>query len=130
MRTRAAALAVLCLAFVSTARAADRHWQTGMWGETSIKRKWLDFGPGATSFDGRHATAPEMRAMADVRTYIIETDDLRLELEDVVPVARRSLQVTPGETVTFAIQKNAVYIRDPDDKEYRLQLTEKMARTR
>jgi hypothetical protein len=130
MDMRTVAVAALFLSSVSIGGAAERHWQTGTWRETDIRRKMLDFGPGATSFDGRHTTAPAMRAMADVRTYVIETDDLRLELEDVVPVGRRTVDVTVGAAVTFALEKNAVYVRDPDGKEYRLRVTKKLARAR
>ena len=35
-----------------------------------------------------------MRAMADVRRFVIETDEMRLEMEDTVPIGRRSIDVT------------------------------------
>ena len=69
-----------------------------------------------------------MRAMADVRTYVIETDTLRLEIEDVVPIGRRSLDVSIGDRVTFAVDKKSVYVRDADGKEHKLRLTKRTAK--
>ncbi len=124
---------VVVLALIATCVmvgfAKERHWQQGVWRDADVRRKLLDFGPGATSFDGGRA-GTTMRAMADVRTFVIETADLRLELEDVVPIGRRSLDVTIGAPVTFAIEKNAVYVRDPDGKEHKLRITKKTARSR
>jgi hypothetical protein len=114
----------LWLALAAAAGAADHQWQTGVWRGSDVKRKTIDFGPGSSSF-GRGAGAPTMRAMADVRTYVIETDDLRLELQDVVPVGRRSIDVTVGEPVTFALEKNTVYVRDPNGAEHKLRVTKK-----
>jgi hypothetical protein len=117
----------LFLAAGAVCGAANRHWQTGTWREAETKRKMLDFGPGSSTFDGR-PSSPSMRAMADVRTYVIETDDLRIELEDVVPVGRRSVDVTLGTSVTFALEKNTVYVRDPDGKEHKLRVTRKVSK--
>ena len=116
---------VMLTMLVAVCGAAGRHWQAGVWRETGVTRQMLDFGPGASPF-GEPTRAQTMRAMADVRTYVIETDDLRLELKDVVPVGRRSIDVTVGGAATFAIEKNTVYVRDPDGKEHRLRLTKKV----
>ena len=116
--------AVLAAAIAAT--AADKQWQTGTWGEVGTKRQIVDFGPGASPFGGGRTSSPSMRAMADVRTYVIETDSLHLELKDVVAVGRRTVEATPGEPVTFAIQKNTVYIRDPDGTEHTLRVTKKV----
>ncbi len=101
--------------------AAERHWQTGRCVRFETKRKTIDFGPGASPFSG--PSGPALRALADVRTYVIENDDVRLELEDVVPIGRRSAELFVGEPVTFAVEKNSVYIRETDGKEYRLRVT-------
>ncbi len=71
-----------------------------------------------------------MRAMADVRVYVIETDDLRLELKDVVPVGRRSIDVTLGTSVTFAIDKSSLYVKDLDGTEHKLRITKKIAKSK
>lgn len=119
-------LAILCvLAFVSILNAAERHWQTGKWIDVSVKRRMVDFGPGSSPFGGGQRSAPTMRAMADVRAYVIETDEIRLELEDVVQVNTRSIDAVIGLPVTFALEKNAVYVRDADGIEHKLRVTKK-----
>ncbi len=112
--------------------AAERHWQTGTWRDMTTRRKMIDFGPGSSGF-GRPGAAPpgpSMRAMADVRTFVIDTDDLVLDLEDTVPIGRRSIDVVIGAAVTFAVEKNAVYIRDASGAEHKLRLVKKTARAR
>jgi hypothetical protein len=68
-----------------------------------------------------------MKAMADIRTYVIETDTLHLELKDVVAVGHRTVDAITGAKVTFAISKNTVYIRDEDGTEHTLRVTKKVA---
>jgi hypothetical protein len=121
--TAAALLGLLMLAV--TVGAADKNWQEGIWGEIGTKRQIVDFGPGASPF-GRPGSSPSMRALADVHTYVIETDDLHLELRDVVAVGRQSVEVTPGAPVTFAVQKNTVYVRDADGTEHKLRVIKKV----
>ena len=121
-------LAILfALVVASVASAADRRWQTGKWIDVSTKRRMVDFGPGASPFGGGgRPSAPTMRAQADVKTYVIETDDLRLELEDVVKVNTRSIDAVIGLPVTFALEKNSVYVRDADNVEHKLRVTKKV----
>jgi hypothetical protein len=71
-----------------------------------------------------------MRAMADVYVYVIETDEIHLEMKEVVAVGRRSVDVVPGADVTFAFQKNTVYVRDPDGTEHKLRVTKKIAKAK
>jgi hypothetical protein len=122
--------AILCVIACTVALgAADRHWQTGKWVDVSVKRRMVDFGPGSSPFGGgQQRPAPTMRAMADVRLYVIETDELRLELEDLVQVNTRSIDAVIGLPVTFALEKNAVYVRDSDNVEHKLRVTKKTAR--
>jgi hypothetical protein len=121
-------LAILCaLVSIAVVGAADRHWQTGKWIDVNQKRRMVDFGPGASPFGGGgRPTSPSMRAMADVRTYVLETDDLRLELEDVVQVNTRSIDAVIGLPVIFALEKNAVYVRDAEGVEHKLRVTKKI----
>jgi hypothetical protein len=116
---------VYVLALVSLVGGAERHWQTGKWIDVNVKRKMVDFGPGASPFGGGQRSAPTMRSMADVRTYVIETDDLRLELEDVVQVNTRSIDAVIGLPVTFALEKNSLYVRDGEGVEHKLRVTKK-----
>jgi hypothetical protein len=110
--------------------AAEKHWQTGTWTDVSVTRQMLDFGPGSTSFDGGRPPAPSMRALADVRVYVIETDDLRLELKDVAAVGRRTVDAEIGRPVTFAVEKNTVYVRDAGGIEHKLRVTKKTVKPR
>jgi hypothetical protein len=108
--------------------AATRKWQTGTWGDITVTRKVVDFGPGASGF-GRPGSTPEMRALADTRRFVIETDEVRIEAEDTVSVGRRSFDATSGEAVTFAVEKNTVYVRDADGAEHKLRLVKKVERS-
>ena len=122
---RLAVLLALVAVSVSVPTGAERHWQTGKWIDVSVKRRMVDFGPGSSPFGGGQPSPPSMRAQADVRVYVIETDTLRLELEDVVRVNSRSLDAVIGLPVTFALEKNSVYVRDGDGIEHKLRVTKK-----
>jgi hypothetical protein len=126
---RTVGVVIALVALTTLSFAADRRWQTGTWGDVTTKRRLIDFGPGASPF-GRARAQPSMRAMADVRKFIIETDDLRLEMEDTVPVGRRSIDPIVGSAVTFALDKKTVYVRDDEGREHKLRLTKKIERPR
>jgi hypothetical protein len=121
-------LILFALLAVSPLSAAERHWQTGKWIDVSVKRRMVDFGPGASPFgsgSGRPST-PSMKAQADVKTYVIETDELRLELEEVTQVNTRSIDAVIGLPAIFALEKNTVYVRDSDNVEHKLKVTKKV----
>ena len=126
---KAAALAscLILLVLCSATILAERHWQTGTWTEVGTKRQMVDFGPGSSGF-GPPGRDPTMRALAEVRTYVIETTELRLELQDTVPVGRRSVDVEIGTAVTFAVDKKAVYVRMADGREHKLLVTKQTAK--
>src|SRR5438552_18193542 len=117
---RTVATVVLVAALGACAIAAERKWQTGKWGEVTTTRRMVDFGPGSSPFGGPGSSSPSMRAMADVRHFVIETDQVRLELEDTVSIRRRSIEVAAGSPVTFAVDKKTVYVRDADGAEHKL----------
>jgi hypothetical protein len=121
----AATFALLLLAVAAGAK--ERKWQTGTWVDVGTKRQVVDFGPGSSSFDpqGRNTA---MRAMADVRTFVIETAALRLELQDVVSVNKRSVEVIVGQPVTFALEGSSVYVKDADGAEHKLRVMKKVNR--
>ena len=125
---RTLALLIVLMSAV-TSLVAERHWQTGTWGDVTTRRKLIDFGPGASPF-GRAGSQPTMRAMADVRQFVIETEELRIEMEDTVPIGRRSIEPVVGAAVTFALDKKAVYVRDAEGREHKLRLTKKIDRLR
>src|SRR5262245_6919010 len=89
---------------------AERAWQTGTWVDVSTRRRMVDFGPGSSGFE-RPGSSAQRQAMADVRRMVIETSAARFEIEDTVPVNRRSFEVSLGAMVTFAVEKSSVYIR-------------------
>lgn len=124
MRPRVLALLITCVAAAAAVRAAERQWQTGVWGNVSTTRQMVDFGPGASSFGPPNAGI-QMRALADVRVFVIETDEATYELRDTVPINRRSIDVSVGAPVTFAVDKKTVYVRDADGAEHKLRLTKK-----
>jgi hypothetical protein len=128
-RSAIAALMIGVLALPAVLSSADRRWQTGTWTDADTKRQMIDFGPGATPFE-RGGSTPAMRAMADVNTYVIETADLRLELQDIVPIGRKSIDAIVGAPVTFALEKSTVYVRDADGAEHKLRVTKKAAKAR
>ena len=122
---RAVTVMMALMTMVGVGRAADRQWQTGTWGEVGSKRQLVDVGPGSSGF-GPPGTTPAVRAMANVRIYVIETADVRLELQDTVPAGRRSLEVTPGARATFALDKTTVYVREANGAEHRLRLMKRI----
>ena|SRR5579864_3325405 len=124
----ALAIVVVAAMGVVPASAAERRWETGTWVDATTKRQMLDFGPGSSGF-GPPGAGVQMRALADVRVFVIETDTLRLELRDTVPINRRSIEARIGAPVTFALEKNTVYVLDENGVEHKLRVTKKTART-
>jgi hypothetical protein len=124
MRTCLAGMFLALIVVTGVGRAADRRWQTGVLADIDITRQVMDFGPGASGFGGSPNTAaPSMKAMADVRVYTIETDVQRIEFKDVVAVGRRSLEAVVGDTVTFALEKKTIYVRDTAGIEHKFSVT-------
>ena len=111
---------VLALLPASVSPASDRKWQTGTWTDIGVKRTpWVG--------DPVHERMPpgfNKPVLTEVATYVIETADLRLELQDMVAIGREAfdLSVTIGRTVTFAVEKKTAYIK-LDGGEYRLLVT-------
>jgi len=64
----------------------------------------------------------------EVRTYVIETATLRLELRENARADVPRLDAMVGEPVTFALEKNTVYIKLGDRDEHRLSVTKKVPR--
>lgn len=126
--TRAISALALAAGMATPALAADRHWQSGVWREVSIERRMIDFGPGGSGFD-RPRASPPMQAMADVRRFVIETDQARVEIEDTVPVGRASFEPEMGAMVSFAVEKKNVYVREPNGTEHKLRLIKQTPRT-
>ena len=125
-------LILLALVSLAALPAAERHWQTGKWIDVNSTRRLVDFGPASSPFGNSSGrpSPPAMQAQADIRTYVIETDELRLELEEVAKVNTRSIDAVIGLPVTFALEKSTVYVRDSDNVEHKLKVTKKTNRPR
>src|ERR1700736_6308997 len=108
--------------------AAERAWQTGTWKDVQVKRAKVVFGvaPGDPSGGGVRPPPP----VRETRVYVIETDDLRLEMKQEATVDTPRLDVLVGEPVTFAVERSNVYIKDAKGHETKLSLTKKIEKTR
>jgi len=125
---RNAFLLIAAVTVLSTSSiAAERAWQTGTWVDVSTRRRMVDFGPGSSGFE-RPGSSAQRQAMADVRRMVIETGTARYEIEDTALVNRQSFEISLGAMVTFAVEKNSVYIRMGDGSERRLRLIKKSDR--
>lgn len=117
---RRAFLFAIALATTSASVAtADRDWRRGIWAEVKVTRPKFVFGVQPRN---PVTQAPEMTL---VRTYVIDADGLRLELKEPTPRPGRPVDALVGEPVTFALEKNTVFIRGDDGTEYRLQVTKR-----
>ena len=129
MKHLALAFAVGITTGMTTGNAAaagpERAWQTGTWRGVQIVRPKVVFG--VTRVPRVGSPAP---AIAEVRTYIIETDDLRLELKENTTADARRIDATVGEPVTFALEKNTVYIKEAEGAEHKLGVTKKITKTK
>jgi hypothetical protein len=121
----AAALLVLLLSAPAVCQAADRAWQTGTWIEMQIVRPKVVFG--IISRDPAAGGGQRSPAVEEV-LYVIETDALRLEFKQKGTLDQR-IEAMIGEPVTFALEKNTIYIKDAKGKERRLTVTKKIAKT-
>jgi len=120
----------ICLATTTLWTAGKaRSWQTGTWRDVHVAIPKVVFGVGRRPVDGGAGplSAP---ARMEVRTYVIETDELRLELKENASSDFRRIDARVGQPVTFALEKNAVYIKEAEGVEHRLSVTRKVARKR
>ena len=112
----------------AVANAAHRHWQTGTCTDAGVKRTAL-VGAGSAGFKPFEPAPPSKPAMPEVATYVIETNDSRFNIEDVVPLGSGgSLNLTVDGPVTFAVEGKTMYVRDDKQVEHRLRVTKKSKR--
>ena len=124
MIERAAAALVVLLLTAAVFQAADRAWQTGKWIDVQIVRPKVVFG----IISREPAAGGQRSAAVEDRLYVIETDALRLEFKQRATVDPR-LDAMIGEPVTFALEKNTIYIKDARGKEHKLSVTKKTVKT-
>jgi hypothetical protein len=121
---RALSVAILALLVFPGVEAAQRRWQQGTWVEVRITRPKIVIGVRPKPRPG------EAPRMTEIRTYVIATDDLRLEVKELSPPPLRLIDAIVGEPVTLALEKKTVYILKDDGSEHRLQLVKKEERRR
>lgn len=116
----------MCLTAI--AAGPKRHWQTGMLVDAGRKHNNAIGGAASETRPPMNpGIVPTPHGTPEVGTYVIETADLRLELEAMVPVALSDFerQVTVGQPVTFALEKNTVYVKLAKGREHRLRVVRK-----
>jgi hypothetical protein len=121
-----AAFVVLLLIPSAVPRAEERAWLIGKWVDVQIVRPRVVFG--ILSRDPA-AVGPRSTDAVEDHLYVVETDALRLEFKQKATADRR-IAATIGEPVTFALEKNTIYIKDTNGKEHRLSVTKKIAKTK
>jgi hypothetical protein len=107
------------------AAGPERAWQTGTWFGFDVVRPKIVFGTNRAPQVGTSAPA-----ITEVRTYVIETDTLRLELKENTTADANRLDVTIGGPVTFALEKNTVYIKVEGGHEHRLSVTKNIKKNK
>src|SRR5687767_4185534 len=107
--TRRTALALMIFAFSGVRVGAERVWQTGTWREVKVDRPRVSFG--VQSRDP-NSSVPRTASAREIRTYVIETDSLRLELRQDATADMPLVDAMVGEPVTFALEKKTVYVKD------------------
>ena len=116
-RQNVMALAIGVLCGYAAIGAAERVWQTGTWREVKVERPRVLF---AVQSQDPNSNLPRTAPARETRTYVIETDTLRLELRQDVTVDTPRIDVVLGQPVTFALEKKTVYVRDEDGREHKL----------
>jgi hypothetical protein len=116
----------ICL--MAIAAGPKRQWQTGTLVDAG--RKHNNAIGGAVSETRRPMNpgiVPTPRETPEVATYVIETAEVRLHLEAMVPVAGSDFerQLVVGQAVTFALEKKNVYVKLADGREHRLRVVSK-----
>lgn len=123
---RAVPAVVLGVSLAVSATAADRKWQTGTLVDIGTKRQpWVGNPSSAPAPMRPVPPAGGQSGASEVALYTIETDDRRIQLEDLQALgSQASVEriLTVGGPVTFAVEKTTAYVRGPDGKEYRLRV--------
>ena len=123
-RRTAVALVIFAVSGLGVAGGAQRVWQTGTWREVKIDRPRVSFG--VQSRDP-NSSVPRTASTREIRTYVIETDALRLELRQDATTDMPLIDAMVGEPVTFALEKKTVYVKDSLGKEHRLSVRKQSA---
>ena len=125
MRPTALALVIVALGWVGVS-GAERVWQTGIWRDVTVERPRVLF---SVQSRDPNSNLPRTAPAREVRTYVIETETLRLELRQDATVDTPTIDVLIGQPVTFALEKKTLYVKDQDGKEHRLSVRKQTALT-
>jgi hypothetical protein len=123
------ALFLVVAVFATTVWAAEKVWQTGIWREAKVERPKVVFGVAPNNPNtGVPRSSPP--ATMEKRTYVIETDMLRLEIRQDATVDTPRVDVLVGEPVTFAMEKNDIWIKDGEGHEHKMKISKRTQRTK
>jgi len=123
------ALLVVVFSMVATAAwPADKTWQTGTWREVKVERPKFTFG-GTPSMPNSGAPRTPV-APREKRTYVIETDTIRIEMRQDTTADTPHVDALVGEPVTFALEKNTIWIKQDTGREYKMSITKKSPLTK
>ena len=126
---------LVALSLVSAAAFAGpkRQWQTGTLVDAGRKH---DLAIGGAASRTRPpfppgGVVPTSNGVPEVGIYVIETAELRLELEAMIPAKGSEFEheVTVGQPVTFALEKNTAYVKLANGREHRLRVIKKSPRS-
>jgi hypothetical protein len=112
-------LAVLLIA--APASSAEKVWQKGTWVQVIVDRPKVVFG--GTPSVPNTGVPRSVSGTIEKRIYVIETDTLRLELRQDATLEIPRIAAVVGDPVTFAIEKNAIFIKENDGHEHRMRIT-------
>ena len=118
---RAVAIAFVICFSATWVWTAERAWQKGTWRAVEVRRPKVVFGVAPNSPNtGVPRTSPP--AVQEIRTYVIDTETMRLELRENTTADAPRIDVLVGEPVEFAIEKKNVWVKDQDGHEHKLSL--------
>ena len=115
-------LSVIVVSFAVHVWAADKVWQTGIWRDIKVERPKVVFG---VTPNNPNAGVPRSAAAAEKRSYVIENDTERFEIRQDATVDTPRVGALVGDKVTFAIEKNTIWIKDGEGHEHRMTVTKK-----
>ncbi len=116
-RRIAMALAIGALCGYAAVGAAERVWQTGTWREVKVERPRVLF---SVQTHDPNSNLPRTAPARETRSYVIETDTLRLELRQDATVDTPRIDVLLGQPVIFALEKKTLYVKDEKGREHKL----------
>ena len=124
MRTRSFALLIGFVGVLATVSGAEKAWQKGTWRDAKIERQKVVFGVAPNNPNsGIPRTSPP--AAMERRSYVIETEALRLDIRLDATVDTPRIDVVIGQPVTFAIEKNDIWIKDDEGHEHRMKISKR-----